>query len=167
MPNFIPFQTDGWFQQKRTETIQLVVGETEAPLPEDEETVCEITMSQNVATTPDKAFFIRDSIHWQFRVTLAGAGLDLDGYAITFTIRSSIRDQDVLVQKRNALAGGGSSEIDMTEPDEGRFIVNIDPADTEDLDGDLNYYYDIQIVKAGEVITPRRGIVRFYQDITV
>lgn len=166
MPNTVGFETRGWFQQKRVEQILIVVGETPAPQPIDEEIVCEITMSNQINRNPDFEFFRGDSHNQLFRVTLAGTGFDLDGWSIVFSVKHKKSDDDAVIEKKNALAGGGDSEIEIIDSDEGTLVVKILPLDTTDLQGDITYYYDLQGTKAGTTLTFKLGFLRLIGDIT-
>jgi len=100
-----------------------------------------------------------DSIPFEFVFTDAsGAVLDLTGALLSFTIKSSLSDEDAAaVYKKDV------SSHDDAVNGETSFVVPA--AETADLDGE--YYYDIQIVWAnGRVNTILDGIINFTDQVT-
>jgi hypothetical protein len=166
MPGGIQFVSLGWIQEDPDDIIKIIVGQVEAPLTIPQTIVCEITLSNQVNLNPDFTFFKQDHHNQQFKVTLANQDYDLTTAQVTFTIKEALKDTEFLIQKKNSLAGGGPSEIEMIEPVEGRFVVYILPADTDFVNGDYTYWYDIEVTNAGETRTVKRGQVRILQDIT-
>jgi len=66
---------------------------------------------------------------------------------IWFTIRKNYTDEDFIVQKKNSLAGGGDTEIKITDGSGGVCEIYLLPADTKELLADF-YVYDVQISNA-------------------
>lgn len=161
----VGFVSLGLVQEDPDDVIIIVVGETPAPLPEGDEIVCEISVKQKMSLNPDFEFFRRDNHAQQFRITLGGDSYDITDAQLRFSARYKPTGE-LLFQKKNAAAGGGSSEIQMVDPSTGRCLVFIVPADTEDLDGDTKYYYDLEMIDGGQTTTVKKGFFNLIQDIT-
>jgi len=113
--------------------------------------------------------FIRDNR--DLLVTVSdddGDPKDLTGAKIWFTVKEKLTDSDAnaKIQKRNTAAGGGPTEIEVTNPTGGQCEVHLVPADTEDLDP-ATYHYDIQVLLAdGKTYTVTRDRITFKEDVT-
>ncbi len=88
-----------------------------------------------------------------------GTAIDITGWTIWFTIKSSQDDadsaavaQDIVTSHTNATAGEST--------------ISLTAAETDELEG--NYYYDIQIKKLdGTIKTVLDGTINFSKDITI
>ena len=81
--------------------------------------------------------------------------------ALYFSVKQFLQDTDYLIQK----SLGNGIEPDST--DEGiRYIVTILPEDTEGLQAQRNYVYDIEATVNGDVITPVIGHLAIVGDVT-
>lgn len=124
-------------------------------------------MSRNL--NPDFQFVRGDNHGQQFRAIVAGTEdpFDLTDAELRFSVKANKKDLLVLFQRRNAEAGGGPDQIEVTNAAAGEFTVYIVPDNTADLEGDLYYWYDIEARFVAEVITIKKP-ARFLliQDIT-
>lgn len=111
-------------------------------------------------------FFRGDDHAINCTVTLNSVAVDLSNAAITFSIKKNIQDDTVLIQKQNTLAGGGSSEIEMTDPVNGIFQIYIESTDTESLDADGLFYFDIEMVLNNSKTTLIRSNILLLADIS-
>jgi hypothetical protein len=111
-------------------------------------------------------FFRGDDHAINCTVTLNSVALDLSDVAITFSIKKNIQDDAVLIQKKNTEAGGGASEIEMTDAVNGEFSIYIETTDTESLDADGLFYFDIEMVKDSAKTTLIRSNILLLADIT-
>lgn len=126
-----------------------------------------------ICTTPcvtDKEISVSAGRHHTATFTLttstpsAGTPMDLTGASVWFTVKRDIDDEDAdaKVWKRNTVAGGGDSEIDVTDETGGVLDVYIVPADTEDLDG--AYWYDLVVENSSgriiQAVEPSKFTVR-------
>ena len=96
----------------------------------------------------------------------AGNPIDLSLSAIWFSVKKNVNLETALVLKRNSLAGGGDGEILVIDPDNGKFNVILVPTDTEDLDAEILYQYDVQITYLGKRLTIVKDRYYLKQDIT-
>lgn len=93
-----------------------------------------------------------------FRFTLE----DEDGTLLTvdnayFSVRQTVDDESYTFQK--SLNNG------ITLQDDGSYQVTVDPTDTSSLDYGL-YWYDLELTKDSQVITPMKGKLTIEYDIT-
>ena len=70
------------------------------------------------------------------------------GALIIWTLRKSIDNENITLQKKNIAAGGGADEIEDYDLGNGKFRLHILPADTISLDPG-EYIYDIQLTTSG------------------
>jgi len=97
-----------------------------------------------------------------------GSATDLTGAKMWFTVkqRSSDPDANALISKKNTAAGGGDSEIRVTDAAAGRAEVYIVPDDTENMDPGI-YVYDVQVTLAdGKTYTIVRDRITLKEDVT-
>ena len=97
-----------------------------------------------------------------------GSPVELTGAKIWFTVKSDSAETDAaaLVQKRNAAAGGGDTEILITDAAGGQAQIFLIPSDTEDADA-ATYQYDIQVILAtGKKHTITRSLFCVLADVT-
>lgn len=86
---------------------------------------------------------------------------------LTIKRRTDHRDDD-----DNALvalywaSGGGSSGLTVDDPTDGWVRVTVSAAQTGALDAGQTYRYDVQILKSGEVDTPKSGLITVRADVT-
>jgi len=113
--------------------------------------------------------FIRDNR--DLLVTVSddnGAPKNLTSAKVWFTVKEKLADTDVAakIQKRNTAAGGGPTEIEMTNPAGGQLEVHLVPADSDGMDPGT-YHYDIQVLLAdGKTYTVARDRITFREDVT-
>jgi hypothetical protein len=101
-----------------------------------------------------------------FTVTVGGEPIDFTGAALIFSVKEKEDDAVPLFQRKNALATGSSDEIEMTDPTNGKFTVKIIPSNTESLDGNQSYWYDIQMIKNSKTLTLIKNKIHLVTDIT-
>lgn len=97
-----------------------------------------------------------------------GSVVDLTGAKIWFTVKNRLADTDAdaLIQKRNTAAGGGDTEILVTDAPNGQAQIFIIPTDTEDVDAAI-YSYDIQVIlSTGKKHTITRSQFCVKEDVT-
>jgi len=89
---------------------------------------------------------------------------DLTGASVWFHVKNSQddADTDALIQKRNTAAGGGDTEVLVTDATGGVLEVYILPTDTEEMSGE--YVYDLVVEnssgKISQAIEPSTFKVR-------
>lgn len=95
----------------------------------------------------------------------AGDPIDLTGCTVWFTAKALYTDADASATFQKSTADG----ITVVDEDTGVIQVDIDPEDTEDLDGvRTRLVYDIQVKDAtGKVSTPQSGKLIVYPDVTI
>jgi len=94
--------------------------------------------------------------------------VDLTDAKLYFTVKTKMSDPDTsaIFQKKNAAAGGGDTEIKVTDATGGAAEIYVVPADTEDVNPG-NYMWDVQVILAnGKTYTVLRGRVTFKEDVT-
>jgi len=95
--------------------------------------------------------------------------VDLTGSKVWFTVKTRTSDADdvAIIQKRNTAAGGGDTEIKLTDAVNGKAEIYIVPADTAtDVDPGI-YVWDVQVTLANDkTYTALRGRITFKEDIT-
>lgn len=96
----------------------------------------------------------------------SGNPVDLSGAEVRFTTRKYEFDQDFTFQYKNVAAGGSTSEIEMSDPSNGKFIVHMAPSETSLVDGNERYWYDVEIILAGKTTTVVKDRILFKQDIS-
>jgi hypothetical protein len=74
-----------------------------------------------------------------------GAVVDLTNAKAYFTVKKNKETTTVEIQKRNTLAGGSDSEIEMSDPTNGKMKIHLVPTDTSTLQS-RSYKYDIQVI---------------------
>lgn len=98
-----------------------------------------------------------------------GSVYDLTGATVWLTIKRandrSSDDTDALV-KLYWVDGGASSGIAVATPTSGVIAITIPAASTDLLIPGQGYRYDVQVLKAGTVGTPKRGEVNVVFDTT-
>ena len=76
-----------------------------------------------------------------------GDPLDVSAYLIKFTAADAFEDGSPDIEKANAAAGGGASQISMG-PDTNQFVVYVLPADTSSItilpDKSKDLYFDLK-----------------------
>lgn len=114
----------------------------------------------------DFQFFKSNNFSQIFTILSGGVPLDITGMPIIFTIKRLELDADPLIQKKNIDAGGSPTEIEVIDPVNGKISVNILPEDTDEVDGNIIYWYDIQITINTAIKTVHKGRVYIIQPIT-
>jgi hypothetical protein len=96
-----------------------------------------------------------------------GNPFDLTDYAVTLSVKLNIRDTTYIFQKKNALAGGSITQIDVFDPTHGKMRIYFLKTDTEPLRFlSDEYVYDIQIVNGTNVKTPIKSKLKLQDDVT-
>lgn len=116
------------------------------------------------------ALFIRNDRTFPVSVNYSTTGnpVDLTGAKIWFTVKTRPKDEDAdaLVFKRNTAAGGGDTEIKVTNVAGGQLDVYLVPADTENVDMGT-YDYGIRVTLAnGKTYTIVRDKITLKEDVT-
>lgn len=105
------------------------------------------------------SFTVPRGSHKTFEIALtdyAGAAIDLTGYALYYTVKAKLSDEEPTFRKRNTVAGGGDAEIELLPQSGatlGKVRLKLVPADTEDLPLD-GYLGDLWIVSPVGERTP-------------
>ena len=104
-----------------------------------------------------------------FKVTVKdgdGNAVNITGASIIFSVKEKIGDTGYNFQKKNTAAGGGDSQIKITDAVNGIYEVYIVPTDTQTLDIG-NYEYDSELTTAtSKVYTVVRGELNIMDEIT-
>jgi len=74
-----------------------------------------------------------------------GATVDITNAQVVFTVKENATSSATIIQKKNLLAGGDATQIEMTNPTSGECKVHILPADTSSIRAS-KYIYDVQVV---------------------
>lgn len=109
-----------------------------------------------------------DNYDPRFVVTKNGNPHNLTGAELRFTIKLKEFDlpSEALVEKANLNAGGDATQIEMVDEANGKFTIHILPLDTEDLDGNIKYWWDIEMVQTSKKTTLVKDRILITQDIT-
>lgn len=70
--------------------------------------------------------------------------VDLTDAQVIFSVKEKFTDTSYIFQRKNALAGGSSSEVEMTDPTNGVCEVHIIPDNTNGLETG-SYSYDVWV----------------------
>ncbi len=90
-----------------------------------------------------------------------GSIVPINGANIIFSVKKKLSDTDYTFQKTSAQ----TTEIDLTDPDNGEFEIYVLSADTENKPpGD--YEFDCQIILSGLKSTILRGIFEIKSEVT-
>jgi len=110
-----------------------------------------------------------DTTVLEFTVTRSGVPVNLTGLKIWFTVKTdrSVADASATIRKGTAATGMSGITLPGAGTD-GRYWVQIDPADTSSLaDGTQWFYYDTQIREAdARVTTVETGRFAVTTDVT-
>ena len=93
-----------------------------------------------------------------------GEPLPLAGYDIVFTMKVSKDDADNAFTTIQKFVDEGIEIID--PPPDGHFLITIDGTDTDWLERDTTFYFDIQLSQGGETFTVAMGTLTFSMDVT-
>jgi len=110
--------------------------------------------------------FRGDNKNQKFVVQIDGTPMDISISSLKFTVKKKDTDTAALFQRKNTNAGGGPSEIEMTDPTNGKFTVKILPSNTATLEGNVKYWYDIEMILGGSVRTLVKNRILVNIDIT-
>lgn len=96
--------------------------------------------------------------------TVERAGSPLNNMAkIWFTVKEDYVDPDS--EAKLQYSTDDTSEIEITDPANGAFVVHLQAGDTEDLAG--TWQYDLQArLNTGKIITLARGVIEFLPHVT-
>jgi hypothetical protein len=102
----------------------------------------------------------------EIAITKDGIAASVLGALVYFTVKRSWRDDDALILKRSANAGGNDDQILVITPQTGsnlgKIQIFLTPEDTEGLDVDIRYVCDCWLNIAGlhkPVVVPIRNFV--------
>lgn len=103
-------------------------------------------MSGGIVSTVNEVTIVRGSSKTlELCVTDSeGHAIDLTGARIVFTMKCRIEDEQNVLQKDS---DNGATEIEITEPREGKAKIKISPSDTQSLDLG-KYVFDVWVVLA-------------------
>lgn len=116
-----------------------------------------------------------DEPEWQFVLSKGGAAVDLTGATVEFTCRVGSESGALALNYSKTEGGAGDAEVTFPDASNGKVTVQPDAADTDDLDSDNSYVWDLEVTTAGgEVITyprdsagdPVVGTLVVTEDIT-
>ena len=103
-----------------------------------------------------------DDYDHSFTVERAGAPLN-NMAKIWFTVKEDFVDPDS--EAKLQYSTDESSEIEITDPLNGAFVLHLQAADTEELAG--TWQYDLQAkLTTGKIITLARGVIEFLPHVT-
>jgi hypothetical protein len=134
---------------------------------EEEERAVQSSLSNNmiVADFPvDDIWLAGDTHTLELFLEEEGEPLPLAGYNIVFSMKISKDDADNAFTTIQKFIGDGIEII--APPPEGHFLVTIDGADTDWLEKDTTFYFDIQLSQGGETFTVAVGTLTFSFDVT-
>lgn len=117
----------------------------------------------NLPVAPD--IWLTGDLH-QIEITLSEEGepLDLTGLNAEFTAKLNKKDADNALTNIKKSLGDG---IEFTDPENGVFLITISPEDTDSLENDTTFYWDVQLNNGtDDVFTPVIGTITFTTDIT-
>jgi hypothetical protein len=104
-----------------------------------------------------------DDYDHSFTVTRAGAPLNLTAAKIWFTVKEDCVDPDSEAQLQYTT--DDTSEIEITNPTGGVFIVHLKAADTTNMAG--TWQYDLQArLNTGKIITLAHGVIEYLPHVT-
>jgi len=97
------------------------------------------------------------------------AVVDITGSSVWFTVKALYEDADSVakITKKNTAAGGGDSQIALTDPTNGEGEIHIVPSDTASMDADEEYIYDLQVkLSGGKTYTVKNSTMTLNYDVT-
>ena len=90
------------------------------------------------------------------------SAIDLTSAKIWFTIKERSADTDAEAKLQYASSG---SEVELTDPTNGKFTVHLKGSGTADLEG--TWLYDIKAkLSSGKLVRLARGVIEFLPNIT-
>lgn len=107
-------------------------------------------------TSHEIPLFRGDSLAQPVQVLEGTVPLDLTGATLRFSVRRTEGSTPVLIEKEPVI----TSAID------GEFTILLDPEDTDSLDGNIKYWYDVEMTLAGVVRTLVKDRLYLKQDIS-
>ena len=105
----------------------------------------------------DRVFTVKDG---------SGVVIDISTWLLTLSAKEYFDDSAYVFQLSNTLAGGGSSEIEMTDPTNGEFEAHIASALTTSL-SPIVLEYDIQRIVGGKKRTLFLSKIYVGYDVTI
>lgn len=93
-----------------------------------------------------------------------GVAKDITGSALVFTVRINSDDVATVIQRKNTAAGGDSTEIEDSDPENGKFKLHLTTTNTEQTVQD--YVYDFQMTIGGKVYTILKDVFTVKSDVT-
>jgi hypothetical protein len=104
-----------------------------------------------------------DDYDHSFTVQRAGSALDLTSAKIWFTVKEDVIDVDgeAVLQ----YTSDTSSEIELTTPANGQFIIHLTDTDTAELAGVWNYDIKAKLATA-KILRIARGVIEFLPSVT-
>lgn len=119
-----------------------------------------------IASLPESGdvWFAGDTHSIEVTVTEGGTPIPLTGLNAEFTAKLNKSDADnALTNIRKSLGSG----IQFTDPDNGVLLITIDPDDTEGLEKDTTFVWDVQLDDGpDDVFTAASGTMTFTVDVT-
>jgi len=88
----------------------------------------------------------------------AGGVIDLSSALITMTVKESTTSTDTEFQRKNAAAGGSTTEIEATSATDGLFLAKLTRTNTLSLDVQA-YYYDVTIDTGSDYISHTGSLI--------
>lgn len=95
--------------------------------------------------------------------------VDITGSSVWFTVKELYADTDsaAKITKKNTAAGGGDSQIALTDPTNGEGEIYLIPSDTTSLDANEEYIYDLQVkLPSGKTYTAKNSTMTLLADVT-
>jgi hypothetical protein len=104
-----------------------------------------------------------DDYDHSFTVERAGLPLDLTGAKVWFTVKKDVADTDdeALLQ----YSSDAVTELEVTAPVQGKFVIHLKAADTAEMEG--IWPYDIKAkLNTTKIVRISRGVIEFLANIT-
>lgn len=95
----------------------------------------------------------------------SGSTVDITGAELIFTARPALGSSEILIERKNADAGGGADEIEMSDPTNGEFKIHLVPANTTSLNSGT-FEYDVQMTLSSLVKTIIQSKITINEDVT-
>jgi hypothetical protein len=104
-----------------------------------------------------------DDYDHSFTVLRAGLALDLTGAKLWFTVKKDANDADS--EAKLQYVSTEITEIEITVPAEGKFVIHLKDTDTQDMEG--TWLYDVKaLLNTGKILRVARGVIEFLPNIT-
>jgi len=105
-----------------------------------------------------------DDYEYSFVVKRAGVALDLTDATVWFTLKEDVTDSDSEAKLQYVSESTGT-DIELTTPAQGSFVIHLHAVDTPDLEG--TWHYDIKAkLASNKIIRIAWGKFEFLPNVT-